>query len=62
MFGLTINLVTLLALSLSVGLVIDDAIVVRENIFRHMERGANAARGRQPGHRRGGALGAGDDR
>ena len=38
-FGLTINLLTLLALSLSVGLVIDDAIVVRENIFRHMERG-----------------------
>jgi hydrophobic/amphiphilic exporter-1 (mainly G- bacteria), HAE1 family len=38
-FGLTINLITLLALSLSVGLVIDDAIVVRENIFRHMERG-----------------------
>ncbi len=38
-FGLTINLITLMALSLSVGLVIDDAIVVRENIFRHMERG-----------------------
>jgi HAE1 family hydrophobic/amphiphilic exporter-1 len=39
LFGLSINLVTLLALSLSVGLVIDDAIVVRENVFRHMERG-----------------------
>jgi hydrophobic/amphiphilic exporter-1 (mainly G- bacteria), HAE1 family len=38
-FGLSINLITLLAMSLSVGLVIDDAIVVRENIFRHMERG-----------------------
>lgn len=37
--GLTLNLITLLALSLAVGLVIDDAIVVRENIFRHMERG-----------------------
>jgi HAE1 family hydrophobic/amphiphilic exporter-1 len=37
--GLTVNIVTLLALSLAVGLVIDDAIVVRENIFRHMERG-----------------------
>lgn len=36
---LSLNLVTLLALSLAVGLVIDDAIVVRENIFRHMERG-----------------------
>lgn len=37
--NLSLNLVTLLALSLAVGLVIDDAIVVRENIFRHMERG-----------------------
>lgn len=42
LFGLTINLITLLALSLCVGLVIDDAIVVRENIFRHLERGASA--------------------
>lgn len=41
-FGLTINLITLLALSLCVGLVIDDAIVVRENIFRHLERGESA--------------------
>ena len=41
-FGLTINLITLLALSLAVGLVIDDAIVVRENIFRHTVRGENA--------------------
>jgi len=39
LFGLTINILTLLALSISVGLVIDDAIVVRENIFRHMEMG-----------------------
>ncbi|MEM8533020.1 MAG: efflux RND transporter permease subunit [Chloroflexota bacterium] len=38
-FGLTINLITLLALSLCVGLVIDDAIVVRENIFRRLELG-----------------------
>lgn len=37
--GLTLNMMTLLALSLAVGLVIDDAIVVRENIFRHMEAG-----------------------
>jgi hydrophobic/amphiphilic exporter-1 (mainly G- bacteria), HAE1 family len=41
-FGLSVNLITLLALSLCVGLVIDDAIVVRENIFRHMERGESA--------------------
>lgn len=39
LFGLTINVITLMALSLSVGLVIDDAIVVRENIFRHTEMG-----------------------
>lgn len=37
--GFTINIMTLLALSLAVGLLIDDAIVVRENIFRHMELG-----------------------
>jgi hydrophobic/amphiphilic exporter-1 (mainly G- bacteria), HAE1 family len=43
LFGLTVNLITLLALSLCVGLVIDDAIVVRENIFRHLERGESAA-------------------
>jgi len=37
-FGYTVNVITLLALSLSVGLLIDDAIVVRENIFRHMDK------------------------
>ena len=35
MFGFTINMLTLMALSLCVGLLIDDAIVVRENIVRH---------------------------
>ena len=40
-FGLTINIITLLALSLVVGLLIDDAIVVRENIFRYLESGMN---------------------
>ncbi|MGZ3717881.1 MAG: efflux RND transporter permease subunit, partial [Bdellovibrionota bacterium] len=39
MAGFTVNIMTLLALSLAVGLLIDDAIVVRENIFRHIERG-----------------------
>ncbi|MBI4403083.1 MAG: efflux RND transporter permease subunit [Deltaproteobacteria bacterium] len=39
----TVNVMTLLALSLAVGLLIDDAIVVRENIFRHMERGSPPA-------------------
>jgi len=38
LFGYTVNMITLLALSLSIGLLIDDAIVVRENIFRHMEK------------------------
>lgn len=37
--GFSINVMTLLALSLSVGLLIDDAIVVRENIFRNLEKG-----------------------
>lgn len=37
--GYSINIMTLLALSLAVGLLIDDAIVVRENIFRHLEMG-----------------------
>jgi hydrophobic/amphiphilic exporter-1 (mainly G- bacteria), HAE1 family len=38
-FGVSINIMSLLAFSLSVGLLIDDAIVVRENIFRHIEMG-----------------------
>jgi hydrophobic/amphiphilic exporter-1 (mainly G- bacteria), HAE1 family len=38
-FGFTINLITLLALSICVGLLIDDAIVVRENIVRHQAMG-----------------------
>ncbi|MEM8798594.1 MAG: efflux RND transporter permease subunit [Pseudomonadota bacterium] len=38
-FGLTINLLTLLALVLSIGLVVDDAIVVLENISRRVEEG-----------------------
>ena len=35
--GFTLNMMTLLALALAVGVVIDDAIVILENIFRHME-------------------------
>ncbi|MFD1711345.1 efflux RND transporter permease subunit [Ottowia sp. GY511] len=38
-FGFTINMITLMALSLCVGLLIDDAIVVRENIVRHAQMG-----------------------
>jgi HAE1 family hydrophobic/amphiphilic exporter-1 len=37
--GMTINVMTLMALSLAIGLLIDDAIVVRENIVRHLEHG-----------------------
>ncbi|MES1991102.1 MAG: efflux RND transporter permease subunit [Pseudomonadota bacterium] len=39
MFGFSINLLTLLALVLSIGLVVDDAIIVVENVNRHMEEG-----------------------
>ncbi|KAB2823250.1 vibriobactin export RND transporter permease subunit VexH [Aliivibrio finisterrensis] len=38
-FGFSINLITLMALILSIGLVVDDAIVVVENIFHHLEKG-----------------------
>ncbi|MCC6868688.1 MAG: efflux RND transporter permease subunit [Burkholderiales bacterium] len=38
-FGFTINTLTLLAMVLAIGLVVDDAIVVLENIFRHIEAG-----------------------
>lgn len=41
--GFTLNLITLLALTLSVGIVIDDAIVVLENIFRHMDEFGKSA-------------------
>ena len=41
-FGFTINMITLMALSLCVGLLIDDAIVVRENIVRHVQMGKSA--------------------
>ena len=41
LFGYTLNMMTLLALSLSIGLLIDDAIVVRENISKHLERGVD---------------------
>lgn len=39
MFGFTINLMTLLAMVLAIGLVVDDAIVVVENIDRHIKAG-----------------------
>ncbi|MGZ5892008.1 MAG: efflux RND transporter permease subunit [Caldimonas sp.] len=42
LFGFTINTITMMALSLCVGLLIDDAIVVRENIVRHVQMGKSA--------------------
>jgi hydrophobe/amphiphile efflux-1 (HAE1) family protein len=39
--GFTLNFMTLLGLSLAIGVLIDDAIVVRENIVRHMENGSD---------------------
>ena len=39
--GFTLNFMSLLGLSLAIGVLIDDAIVVRENIVRHLERGAS---------------------
>ena len=43
-FGFTLNMMSLVALSLVVGILVDDAIVVLENIHRHMEMGKNKAR------------------
>jgi len=44
LMGYTLNLMSLLGLSLVVGILVDDAIVVLENIYRHMEMGKNRAR------------------
>lgn len=44
MMGYTLNLMSLLGLSLVVGILVDDAIVVLENIYRHMEMGKNKVR------------------
>ncbi len=38
-FGFTLNMMTLLAMSLVVGILVDDSIVVLENIYRHLEKG-----------------------
>jgi HAE1 family hydrophobic/amphiphilic exporter-1 len=38
-FGLTLNLMTLLGMSLVIGILVDDSIVVLENIYRHLEKG-----------------------
>jgi len=43
-FGMTLNLMTLMALSLVVGILVDDSIVILENIYRHMEMGKDRRR------------------
>ena len=60
-FGFTLNCMTLMALSLAIGILIDDAIVVRENIVRHVERGEDHIDGRPRGHQRDRPRGAGHD-
>lgn len=49
LMGYTFNMMTLMALSLVVGLLVDDAIVVRENIFRKLEEGENSYRAAEHG-------------
>ncbi len=44
LLGYSLNLMSLLGLSLVVGILVDDAIVVLENIYRHMEMGKNKVR------------------
>ena len=48
-FGFTLNFMTMMALSLCVGLLIDDAIVVRENIVRHLHMGKDHHRAARDG-------------
>ena len=50
--GFSINTLTLLALVLAIGLVVDDAIVVLENVYRHIESGERAVRGGADRHAR----------
>lgn len=44
LFGFTLNTISLLGLSLAIGIVVDDAIIVLENIMRHFEMGKNKVR------------------
>ncbi|MBI4343708.1 MAG: efflux RND transporter permease subunit, partial [Candidatus Omnitrophica bacterium] len=50
-FGFTLNTFTLLGLSLAIGVVVDDAIMVLENIVRHREHGADRVEGARLGAR-----------
>lgn len=51
MFGFSLNLLTLLALLLAIGLVVDDAIVVVENVHRHIQEGKTPLAAAQDGAR-----------
>ncbi|MBI3011907.1 MAG: efflux RND transporter permease subunit, partial [Candidatus Omnitrophica bacterium] len=59
-FGFTLNTFTLLALSLAIGIVVDDAIMVLENIARHQEQGLDRVEAARRGARQitGAALAA----
>jgi hypothetical protein len=50
-FGFSVNTLTLLAMVLAIGLVVDDAIVVLENIFRHVEKGMSPVKAAFQGSR-----------
>jgi HAE1 family hydrophobic/amphiphilic exporter-1 len=49
LWGFTLNTMSLLGLSLAIGILVDDAIVVRENIVRHMEAGKGHVRAAREG-------------
>jgi multidrug efflux pump subunit AcrB len=49
--GFTINMVSLFAFLIALGLIVDDAIIVNENIYRHMEQGMPAVQAAQTGSR-----------
>ncbi len=50
-FGYTINMVTLFSFLIALGLIVDDAIIVTENVYRHMEQGQSAVQAAQIGSR-----------
>ena len=60
-FGFTINTLTLLAMVLAIGLVVDDAIVVLENIYRNVEIRNGSSCGRGQGHQGDRLRGGRDD-
>ena len=61
LFGFSINTLTLLALVLAIGLVVDDAIVVLENIYRHIEDGMEPVKAAMQGRQRNRVCSGGHD-